>query len=76
MCGCPCRPWRLTAAARAIEAGVALTPPAAVSVDPSRMSGLRVCLGAAPDLGRTESALRRIAAALGARASPLEERAL
>lgn len=53
------------AAARALRAGVEVTPPREMVFDPTRISGLRLCLGAAPDRASLEAALRSVAAALG-----------
>lgn len=51
-------------AARALEANVEVTPPDAPFVDPSAISGLRLCLGAASDRDDVEYALRSVKAAL------------
>ncbi|MBI1187290.1 MAG: aminotransferase class I/II-fold pyridoxal phosphate-dependent enzyme [Alphaproteobacteria bacterium] len=51
-------------AGRALRAGVEVTPPAAALVDSSQVSGLRLCIGAPPDLGTLERALRVVADAL------------
>ncbi|OJU26268.1 MAG: GntR family transcriptional regulator [Nitrobacter sp. 62-13] len=52
------------AAGRALRAGVELTPPDAPIVAPDKISGLRVCLGGAPDLVALEAALTVVAQAL------------
>lgn len=52
------------AAGRALRAGVEVTPPSAPIVEPELISGLRVCLGAPPDLATLEHALGVLAAAL------------
>jgi len=62
--------------ARAIELGIALTPPAAVLVDAGAISGLRICLGGAPDTATLERALRALSDALGSALTPLEQTAL
>lgn len=51
-------------AARAMRAGVELTPPSAPLVDPSSISGVRLCLGVAADRTQLGIALDRIAGAL------------
>jgi DNA-binding transcriptional MocR family regulator len=48
-------------AARALRAGVEVTPPSAPVVAPDLISGVRVCVGAIADHGQVESALRIIA---------------
>ncbi|SDD72659.1 transcriptional regulator, GntR family [Sphingomonas sp. YR710] len=48
-------------AARALRAGVEVTPPSAPVVDPDLISGVRVCVGAIADHRQVESALRIIA---------------
>jgi DNA-binding transcriptional MocR family regulator len=48
-------------AARALRAGVEVTPPSAPVVDPDLISGVRVCIGAIADRGQMERALRIIA---------------
>lgn len=53
-------------AGRALRDGVAVTPPAAPIVDGRLVSGLRLCLGAAPDRAILRRALRIVAAALAA----------
>lgn len=53
---------RLTA--RAMRAGVELTPPSAPLIDPSAISGVRLCLGVAADRAQLGQALDRLAAAL------------
>ena len=50
--------------ARAMRAGVELTPPSAPLIDPTAISGVRLCLGVAADRTRLGIALDRIAAAL------------
>ncbi|HZS85440.1 MAG TPA: PLP-dependent aminotransferase family protein [Stellaceae bacterium] len=55
-------------AGRALREGVAVTPTDAPIVDPRLISGLRICLGAAPDRASLARGLRVIAAAL--RAAP------
>ena len=57
-------------AGRAMRAGVQLTPPSACLAAPELMSGLRLCLGAAPDRGSLERGLRAVAEALSRRAEP------
>ncbi len=52
------------AAGRAMRGGVEVTPPSAPIVDPSLISGLRLCLGAAPDLAALERGLHVVAASL------------
>ena len=52
-------------AARALRAGVEVTPPGAMILDGSTISGLRVCLGGAPDRAALERGLRTVQAALG-----------
>lgn len=52
------------ASSRALRSGVAVTPGQAPIVEGFPVSGLRVCLGAAPSLGVLEVGLRRLAAAL------------
>lgn len=49
---------RLTA--RALRAGIALTPPDGPAVDPDGPSGVRLCLGAVPHRARLETALRSL----------------
>lgn len=56
-------------AARAMRAGVELTPPSAPLVDPSTISGVRLCLGVATDRSRLGVALDRIVAAMDAERS-------
>ena len=51
-------------AGRALRQGVAVTPPSIPIVDPSQMSGLRLCLGAPPDLVTCERGLKIIHRAL------------
>ncbi len=51
-------------AARAMRAGVELTPPSAPLVDPSLISGVRICLGVAADRATLASALDKVATAL------------
>jgi DNA-binding transcriptional MocR family regulator len=51
-------------AARAMRGGVELTPPSAPVIDPSLISGVRLCLGIASDRGQLGVALDRIATAL------------
>jgi len=51
-------------AGQALRAGVELTPPAAPFAPGVAVNGLRVCLGAAPDLAMLERGLRVVAAAL------------
>lgn len=51
-------------AGRALRAGVELTPPDAPIVDASAPSGLRICLGGAPDLEALERGLKVVATAL------------
>jgi len=58
-------------AARAMRAGVELTPPSAPLVDPSTISGVRLCLGVAADRRQLGVALDRIVAAMdGERSEP------
>ena len=54
-------------AGRAMRAGVQVTPPAACLAAPQLESGLRVCLGAAPDRAGLERGLRAVAEALSPR---------
>jgi len=51
-------------AARALRSGVELTPPSAPLIDPSLISGVRLCLGTPADRGQLGVALDRVAAAL------------
>ena len=51
-------------AARALQANVEVTPPEAPFVEGCEVSGLRLCLGAAPDLATLEPALHAVKAAL------------
>jgi DNA-binding transcriptional MocR family regulator len=51
-------------AGRALRGGVEVTPPAAPAVDPRLESGVRVCLGAAPDRETLKGALEVVAGAL------------
>src|SRR5262249_45680185 len=51
-------------AGRALRAGVEVTPPSAPIVEPELISGVRVCLGTAPDIATLERALRVVAGAL------------
>jgi DNA-binding transcriptional MocR family regulator len=51
-------------AARAMRAGVELTPPSAPLVDPSLISGVRICLGVAADRATLANALDKVATAL------------
>ncbi len=51
-------------AGRALRGGVEVTPPDAPAVDPALESGVRVCLGAAPDRETLRGALGVVAAAL------------
>ena len=53
-------------AARALRSGVQLTPPSAPLVDPSSISGVRLCLGVAADRTQLGVALDRIVAAMDA----------
>lgn len=53
-------------AARAMRLGVELTPPSAPLVDPSTISGVRLCLGVAADRTQLGVALDRIVAAMDA----------
>ncbi|MCW2361907.1 MULTISPECIES: PLP-dependent aminotransferase family protein [Sphingobium] len=46
--------------ARALRAGIALTPPDAPAVDPCAPSGVRLCLGAIPSRDRLEQALHEV----------------
>lgn len=58
-------------AARAMRAGVDLTPPSAPVIDPQLISGVRFCLGGAADRQQFAIGLDRIAEALDAdRAAP------
>ncbi len=54
-------------AGRALRAGVEVTAPAACAVDTRLVSGLRVCLGAAPDRPTLERGLCAVAEALSRR---------
>ena len=56
-------------AARAMRAGVELTPPSAPLIDPSTISGVRLCLGVAADRTQLGVALDRIVAAMDAERS-------
>lgn len=56
--------------ARAMRAGVELTPPSAPLVDPSSISGVRLCLGVATDQAQLAVALDRVALALDGGRSP------
>ena len=60
------------AAGRALRAGVRVTPPRAPFVDGVPVDGLRICLGAAPDLATLERGLAVIRAALAPGAAPSE----
>jgi DNA-binding transcriptional MocR family regulator len=51
-------------AARALRAGVEVTPPSAMILDGSMISGLRLCLGGAPDRVTLERGLSAVNAAL------------
>ncbi|MES2494707.1 MAG: PLP-dependent aminotransferase family protein [Pseudomonadota bacterium] len=51
-------------AARAMRAGVELTPPSALLITPSLISGIRLCLGIVSDRAQLAVALDRIATAL------------
>lgn len=51
-------------AGRALRAGVELTPPDAPIVDASAPSGLRICLGGAPDLEALERGLKVVSTAI------------
>jgi DNA-binding transcriptional MocR family regulator len=62
--------------ARAIGEGIALTPPSAITIDGSAVSGLRICLGAATDESTLERALRTLAGVLEGGATSLERSAL
>ncbi len=62
--------------ARAMEARIALTPPSAVALDPNAISGIRICLGGAPDINALGGALRVLAQALSGQSSPLEQAAV
>jgi DNA-binding transcriptional MocR family regulator len=62
--------------ARAMEGGVVLTPPSAVMVDQGSASGLRICLGAAHDMGALTEALRVLADVFAGRSSPFEQAVL
>ncbi|KKC25775.1 aminotransferase-like domain-containing protein [Sphingomonas sp. SRS2] len=53
-------------AARAMRAGVEVTPPSAPLIDPSSISGVRLCLGMATDRAQLGVALDRVVAALDA----------
>ncbi|ATE65941.1 PLP-dependent aminotransferase family protein [Rhizorhabdus dicambivorans] len=50
--------------ARAMRAGVELTPPSAPLIEPSLISGVRLCLGVAADRTQLALALDRVATAL------------
>lgn len=57
--------------ARAMRAGIELTPPSAPLIDPASISGVRLCLGVAADRAQLELALGRIVTALdSSRAEP------
>jgi DNA-binding transcriptional MocR family regulator len=62
--------------ARAMEEGIALTPPSATIVDQSSVSGLRLCLGGAPDIPSLTKALGSLAGALDGMSGRLEQSAL
>ena len=62
--------------ARAMEEGIALTPPSATIVDQSSVSGLRLCLGGAPNIPSLTKALRSLAGALDGMSGRLEQSAL
>ncbi|MDR3511259.1 MAG: PLP-dependent aminotransferase family protein [Caulobacteraceae bacterium] len=53
------------AAARALRAGVEVTPPREMILDAAAISGLRLCLGPAPDRAALGRALEQVKAALG-----------
>jgi len=57
-------------AGRALRAGVAVTPPDSPIVAPGLVSGLRVCLGAAPDQATLDRALGVLAEALASPGEP------
>jgi DNA-binding transcriptional MocR family regulator len=59
-------------AGQALRAGVKVTPPRAPFVDGVPVDGLRICLGAAPDLATLERGLAVIRAALAPGPSPSE----
>jgi DNA-binding transcriptional MocR family regulator len=59
--------------ARALRAGITLTPPSAPVIDPSLISGVRLCLGAAADRTELGLALDRIATALDSRRTEAAE---
>jgi DNA-binding transcriptional MocR family regulator len=59
-------------AGRALRQGVAVTPPSAPIVDAGQISGLRLCIGAPPDLATLEKGLKIVQRALSdATAEPL-----
>jgi len=62
-------------AARAFRSGVEVTPPDAPVVAPGEVSGVRLCLGAAPDRRVLEQALTTVAAILSDGA-PSDDRAI
>jgi DNA-binding transcriptional MocR family regulator len=62
--------------ARAMEQGIALTPPSTVVVEESMISGLRLCLGGAPDIASLTRALHGLAGALSGEAGRLEQTAV
>jgi len=62
-------------AARAFRSGVEVTPPDAPVVAPGEVSGVRLCLGAAPDRRVLEEALTTVAAILSDGA-PSDDRAI
>lgn len=57
-------------AARALQRGVITTPPFALLVDPSLISGLRIAIGVPENLADLEWALRQLAAALQNQGEP------
>lgn len=59
-------------AGQALRAGVKVTPPRAPFVDGEPVDGLRVCLGAAPDLATLERGLAVLRAALAPGPAPSE----
>lgn len=56
--------------ARAMRAGVELTPPSAPLVDPASISGVRLCLGVAADRAELAIGLDRVAMALDSGRTP------
>ena len=62
-------------AARAFRSGVEVTPPDAPAAPPCEVSGVRLCLGAAPDRRLLEQALTTVASLL-ADGAAIDDRAI